>query len=81
MKRKLALALTCSLFASQAFAVGAHWEYEGEHGPANWAGMEPAFKACGMGKRQSPINIETRDAEKVDCVLSFFLMFRARLKL
>ena len=64
MKRKLALALTCSLFASQAFAVGAHWEYEGEHGPANWAGMEPAFKACGMGKRQSPINIETRDAEK-----------------
>ena len=64
MKRKLAFALICSLFASQAWAVGAHWEYEGEHGPANWASMEPNFKTCGMGKRQSPVNIETRDAEK-----------------
>lgn len=64
MKRKLALALICSLFASQAWAVGSHWDYEGEYGPAKWANMEPNFKTCGMGKRQSPINIETRDAEK-----------------
>lgn len=64
MKRKLALALICSLFASQAWAVGSHWEYEGEYGPTKWASMEPNFKTCGMGKRQSPINIETRDAEK-----------------
>jgi carbonic anhydrase len=64
MKRKLALALICSLFASQAWAVGSHWEYEGEYGPTKWASMEPNFKTCGIGKRQSPINIETRDAEK-----------------
>ncbi len=41
-----------------------HWEYEGEFGPTKWNEVDPAFKACGTGKRQSPINIETRDAEK-----------------
>ncbi len=41
-----------------------HWEYEGEFGPTKWNEVDPAFKACAVGKRQSPINIETRDAEK-----------------
>lgn len=41
-----------------------HWEYEGEFGPTKWNEVDPAFKTCTLGKRQSPINIETRDAEK-----------------
>lgn len=34
-----------------------HWTYEGEHGPAHWASLEPAFETCKLGKHQSPIDI------------------------
>ena len=64
MKRKLGIALASSLIASFAMAAGPHWEYDGEHGPKQWGAMDPAFKSCGVGKRQSPINIETDQAEK-----------------
>ncbi len=40
------------------------WGYEGEKGPVKWAEIDPKYRACGSGKRQSPINIETRDVEK-----------------
>ncbi len=40
------------------------WSYEGETGPAKWGELDPKFRACGSGKRQSPINIETRNVEK-----------------
>lgn len=40
------------------------WGYEGANGPANWAEIERKYRACSAGKRQSPINIETRDIEK-----------------
>ena len=36
----------------------AHWSYEGEAGPANWAKLKPDFNICAIGKRQSPINIQ-----------------------
>jgi carbonic anhydrase len=66
MKRSLLVVLLSSLSASFALAGGPapHWEYDGEHGPKGWGAMDPAFKACGLGKRQSPINIETTAAEK-----------------
>jgi carbonic anhydrase len=41
-----------------------HWSYEGEHGPAHWAALEPAYAACGTGTQQSPIDI--RDAQAAD---------------
>jgi carbonic anhydrase len=31
--------------------------YEGDFGPANWAGLAPENEACALGKNQSPINI------------------------
>jgi carbonic anhydrase len=66
MKYKLVSLFVSALLAAPALAGGPapHWEYEGEAGPGKWAGIDSAFKACGIGKRQSPINIETRDAEK-----------------
>ncbi len=65
MKRHLFALLISSLCVSPAFA-GAHvpWEYDGDSGPLKWGAIDPNFKSCGVGKRQSPINIETRDAEK-----------------
>ena len=35
-----------------------HWSYEGEHGPEQWARVQPEFKVCAIGKRQSPVHIE-----------------------
>lgn len=40
------------------------WSYEGENGPTKWSEVDSKFRACNTGKRQSPINIETRDVEK-----------------
>lgn len=34
-----------------------HWEYEGPNGPAHWHELNPEFKQCGLGQRQSPIDI------------------------
>jgi len=42
---------------------GEHWSYEGETGPSNW-GRKPEWAACGIGNRQSPIDL--RDGMKVD---------------
>lgn len=36
---------------------GVHWSYSGEGGPAVWGGIQPEFATCGLGNRQSPIDI------------------------
>jgi carbonic anhydrase len=41
-----------------------YWSYDGDYGPAHWATLDPRYKLCGSGKRQSPIDI--RDGNKVD---------------
>src|SRR3989344_5739799 len=33
------------------------WAYDGPSGPAHWHELNPEFKQCGMGQRQSPIDI------------------------
>ena len=33
------------------------WSYEGATGPANWGSLSPAFRTCGEGSRQSPIDL------------------------
>jgi carbonic anhydrase len=35
-----------------------HWSYSGPDGPDHWGDLDPAWKVCKDGKRQSPINIE-----------------------
>jgi carbonic anhydrase len=66
MKYKLVSLFLSTLVAVPALAAGPepHWDYDAEAGPSKWASVDSAFKTCGIGKRQSPINIETRDAEK-----------------
>jgi carbonic anhydrase len=36
----------------------AHWSYSGETGPEHWGSEDPSFATCGVGQRQSPINID-----------------------
>ena len=43
-----------------ALAIGElDWNYQGPHGPTAWGRFKPEFNLCTIGKRQSPINIET----------------------
>lgn len=41
-----------------------HWTYDGETGPDNWGKLNPEWKTCSSGDRQSPIDI--RDGIRVD---------------
>ena len=43
---------------------GVHWTYDGETGPDNWGKLNPEWKTCNSGDRQSPIDI--RDGIRVD---------------
>jgi carbonic anhydrase len=40
------------------------WSYDGDTGPTKWSEVDPKFKGCQTGKRQSPIDIETQFAER-----------------
>lgn len=65
MKNAILIAAIGTTFAtSMALAGdGAHWAYQGHAGAAHWAELDESFLACGTGKNQSPINIETRKVE------------------
>ena len=39
-------------------AAAPHWSYSGQTGPEHWGSEDPAFAVCGIGTRQSPIDIE-----------------------
>jgi carbonic anhydrase len=53
----LAVAGSLALVSSAAAQEAVEWSYEGATGPENWAGLSPAFSACGEGSRQSPIDL------------------------
>lgn len=49
--------------AQQISARPAHWGYDQEDGPTEWAMLSPVYALCASGKTQSPINIERIDAK------------------
>ena len=66
MRFVLAGMLCASAFSAVSVATEnrVHWGYEGQGGPAHWGSLDPAFAACRLGARQSPIDLagaETRD--------------------
>lgn len=67
MKRAAASAVVLSSALACAFALAAepahHWSYSGGTGPSHWGAMEEAYEACGIGKMQSPIDIQTARAK------------------
>lgn len=63
-KSAVAALLLSLVIAPSARAEEAHWGYGKEHGPSQWAEMNPEFETCRAGKRQSPIDIAA--TEKAD---------------
>lgn len=39
-----------------------HWGYDGKSGPAQWGSLKSEYLACGGGRQQSPIDIDTGSA-------------------
>lgn len=58
------LTVPCLALAGEA----AHWDYSGEHGPAHWGSMQKDYATCGLGKHQSPINIDATHKEKLPAI-------------
>ncbi len=46
----------------QARGAATNWAYDGEAGPQAWGKLKPEFSLCGLGKRQSPIAIQSDSA-------------------
>ncbi len=60
MKKIKAVMLVAPMcFALNAVAGSEPWGYEGRSGPDHWASIKGEFSTCGVGKRQSPINIDS----------------------
>lgn len=60
-----------SVTAAVVLATSAHaggppteWGYEGPKNSRHWGQLDPTFKLCGTGKRQSPINLDVAEVEK-----------------
>jgi len=66
MRRFRLLIVTGFILASTPLhAAGEHhWSYSGDTGPAQWAALESDYTACGIGKLQSPIDIQDSTAKK-----------------
>ncbi|MBI2382183.1 MAG: carbonic anhydrase family protein [Gammaproteobacteria bacterium] len=61
MPRSLAVLSFVLLPALGLASDGPHWSYEGEEGPAHWAGLDEHFAVCGSGKEQSPVDIQATE--------------------
>jgi carbonic anhydrase len=48
----------CATLPARADAGPPHWSYSGETGPSYWESEDAAYATCGIGKRQSPVDIE-----------------------
>ncbi|HEY6394683.1 MAG TPA: carbonic anhydrase family protein [Candidatus Binataceae bacterium] len=66
--RRVALAVTAIALLSPFVraAEPGKFGYGPDNGPANWAKLEAGFAECGSGTRQSPIDIDPRNAIKAE---------------
>ena len=62
-RRKLLQLLLAETIALNILSINkaqaSEWSYKGETGADFWGSLDPEFKACSLGRSQSPINIES----------------------
>ncbi len=47
---------------------GPHWDYDGKEGPEHWGKLHKDFATCGLGHKQSPINITDTVKDKLPAI-------------
>lgn len=70
-------ALAVLIFATAAMAAAQSatpWSYDGKTGPELWGRLDPAYKACGHGHLQSPIDIHRARLNKALRPIEFHYM-------
>ena len=45
-----------------------HWDYDGQNGPTHWGSLDPAYRACDVGKHQSPIAINDQTPKDLPAI-------------
>lgn len=49
-----------------------HWSYDGGEGPSHWASISEKYRQCGIGHKQSPINLSLKDSTTKEHQLKFY---------
>ena len=70
----VALGLAGVAAAQTAATAGAPWDYTGKRGPLEWHKLDPAYKACGSGHEQSPVDIRGARLNKALQPIEFHYM-------
>jgi carbonic anhydrase len=47
------------------------WSYSGSAGPEKWAALDPAWRVCGTGKQQSPVDISATYTDRKSLPVNF----------
>ncbi|MCZ7565770.1 MAG: carbonic anhydrase family protein [Burkholderiales bacterium] len=58
MNRRHLLLAAALAIGSAAPAAAQHWGYSGEAGPQHWAKIDAKYAMCGLGRNQSPIDLD-----------------------
>ncbi len=62
-------------FTKKEHKKAAHWSYEGDTGPENWGELSSSYILARTGRKQSPVNIETK-AVKTAALPDLILRYR-----
>lgn len=54
-----------SCITSPARAASVNWGYIGKAGPEHWDELSPEFQLCGIGRQQTPIDLQVADVKNV----------------
>lgn len=61
LKNLLILILPCLVYSCGH--TNSHWDYDGLESPEHWAELDPEYKTCSEGHRQSPIALNSKDSQ------------------
>lgn len=67
-------ACAASILAPAQTSTEPKWDYLGKYGPLNWGKLDPAWRACSVGKEQSPVNISGAKLNKALQPIEFHYM-------
>jgi carbonic anhydrase len=69
--KDLVFSMALILLTSCSHTLEDKWSYSGEHAPYAWENLDESFKSCGIGKTQSPINLQRDIAQSVVVPVDF----------
>lgn len=69
---KTYLLIACMILLGCAHELEEKWSYSGDQAPYRWGQLDEAYRACGEGRHQSPINLTQEFASKATMPVDLF---------